>query len=233
MRNTAVSLCVWFFSTCLLGAQEPAPTPGVVTPMPPEGLSVGPATKAPSADPAEPGMEAAVAGLLQAFQGGNPGNPLAKLGGGPVVDFRELKALLPGEMSGLRRSGARGEKSGFMGAEVSVAEGDYGAPDGPRFKVKITDLGGIGALGRLAGMAWMGLEVDSEGDHGYERTGMFQGHKGHEKYDKIARTGSSTVTVRDRFLVEIAGSDVEPAQMKAAMDAMILPDLEKLAAPNP
>lgn len=199
--------------------------------MPPEGLSVGPASKAPAGEPAEMGMEAAAAELLKAFQAGSTNNPLAKLGGQPVVDFRELKALLPEEMSGLRRSGARGEKAGFMGAQVSVAEGEYGAPEGARFDVKITDLGGMGPLGMLAGAGWMGAEVESEGDHGYERTALFQGHKGFEKYDQTSRTGSTTVTVRNRFLVEIQGVDVEPGQMKAAIDAISLAGLEKIAVP--
>ncbi len=215
------------------GSPEPSPSPGVVTPMPPEGLSVGPGTKAPALPAGEePGLEAAAMELFKAFQGGSTTNPLAKLGGQPVVDFRELKALLPEEMSGLRRGGARGEKTGFMGAQISVAQGEYGKPDGPRLEAKITDLGGMGLLGSLAGFGWLATEVDREGDQGYERTIASQGHKGYEKYDKTTRTGSVSLVVQNRFLIEIEGRNVDAEQIKAATTAIDIGSVEQLAKPK-
>ena len=42
--------------------------------------------------------------------------------GGPVVDFRELKALLPESLPGLKRAEAAGEKRSVMGMTVATAE---------------------------------------------------------------------------------------------------------------
>lgn len=208
---------------------SPTPVPAVVTPMPPGGLSVGPASKPSPADGGSGGMEAAVAGLLQAMQGGGTNNPLARVGGRPVVDFREIQALLPAEVGGLRRTGARGEKAGFMGVNVAIAEGEYGDPQGPRFEVKISDLGGMGVLGTLAGMGWMAGEIDAAGDRGYERTVDYQGHKGHEKYDKATRSGTAMAVVANRFLVEIEGHDIEAEQLRGAMGGVNIGALGRLA----
>lgn len=170
--------------------------------------------------------------LFKAFQGGSTNNPLAKIGGQEVVDFRELKALLPEEMSGLPRTGARGEKTGFMGTGISVAQGDYGKPDGPRLEAKITDLGGMGMLGTLAGFGWLATEIDREGDQGYERTIASQGHKGYEKYDKTTRTGSVSLVVENRFLIEIEGRNIDAEQIKAAAGAIDTGSLQQLAKPK-
>jgi hypothetical protein len=209
---------------------DPVPTGTPAgAPMPAEGLSVGPATKATKGTEMDQGL-AMAAQLFQAFQGQATNNPLAALGGRNPMDFGELKAQLPEQIAGLRRTNARGQKTGLLGAEVSLAEGEYGGSGGPRLKAKITDLAGIGALGSFAGLAWMATEVDSEGDGGYERTTDYQGRKGLEKYDRTTRTGTATVVVRNRFLVEIEGSNVDGPQLKAAMDELDLSNLEKLAS---
>ncbi|MSO21892.1 MAG: hypothetical protein EXQ58_01280 [Acidobacteria bacterium] len=41
------------------------------------------------------------------------------------VDFRELKALLPEALPGMRRTQAEGEKAAAMGLNISKAEGEY------------------------------------------------------------------------------------------------------------
>src|SRR5262245_12359640 len=41
------------------------------------------------------------------------------------VNFRELKALLPEELPGFKRTDAKGEKAGAMGMVVSQASADY------------------------------------------------------------------------------------------------------------
>ncbi len=228
MKIHTLALALTTFLIVNLQAQ-PEPTP-VPAPMPPEGLSVGPATKAAQGGEMEQGL-AVAAQLFQAFRGQATNNPLAAIGGRAPLDFREIKARLPEEIAGLRRTNARGQKTGLMGAEVSLAEGEYGEAGGPRLKVKITDLAGIGALGSFAGLAWMATEVDSEGDGGYERTTDYNGRKGLEKYDQLTRAGTATVVVRSRFLVEIEGRSIDGPQLKAAMDALDLTELEKLANP--
>jgi hypothetical protein len=68
-----------------------------------------------------------------------------------VVDFRDLKALLPESLGSLKRSNAQGEKNSAMGFTISKAEADYNNEDySQRIDIEITDL--AGATG-YAGMA--------------------------------------------------------------------------------
>lgn len=70
-----------------------------------------------------------------------------------VVDFRELKALLPESLGDLKRTNAEGEKSGAMGFTVSKAEADYNNEDySKRIDLEITDISGAtGFTGLAAG----------------------------------------------------------------------------------
>ncbi len=170
---------------------------------------------------------AAAAEMLKGLLG-STNKPLAGLGK-PVADLRELKALLPAEVCGLRRTGARAEKTGAFGASVAQARGSYGDGDGARFEIKITDLAAMGPFGALAGMGWVSAEVESEGDDGYERTTKYGAHKALEKYSSAAKSGSATVVVADRFIVEIQGQGIQADQLKAAATALDLQALENLA----
>ncbi len=171
---------------------------------------------------------AAAAEMLKAFQGGT-NSPFAAMGGKPAVDFRELKALLPDEISGLRRTEASGKKTGAFGINVAVAEAQYGNDDGPQIDLKITDMGSMGPLGAMAGLGWMSAEIDSEGDSGYERTVDYHGNKALEKYSAKSKSGTATVMVGGRFMIEIEGENIEPAQLKAAAEALDYEALDRIA----
>lgn len=171
---------------------------------------------------------AAATDMLKAFTGAS-NNPMAALGGKPGVDFRELKALLPGEVAGLRRTNAQGKKTSAFGAEVTEARGEYGEAAGPHMNIKITDLAAMGPFGALAGMTWMVAEVESEDDDGYEKTTSYAGFKGLEKYTKSSKSGSAKVVVGNRFIVEIDGRGVEPVSLKAAAESIDLKALDALA----
>lgn len=212
------------------------------------GISVGPNNPAGNQSPV-----AAIAGLVQAFAGTNAGaqdgksalaaaagivqglagantNPLASLGGKSAADFRELKKALPETLAGLRRTNARGEKAGAFGAEVSYAEGTY-ETEGQRLVIKVSDLGALGPVAALAGMAWAARDVDSEGDSGYERTVQYRGHKGLEKYSSATKSGTANVAVANRFMIEITGRGIEASQLKSAAEGLDYAALEKLANP--
>ena len=171
---------------------------------------------------------AAFSKMLQSF-GDDSNNPLAAFGAQKPVGAGELKAMLPAEADGLRRTNARGEKTGAFGANVVQATGEYGDGEGPRVKIKITDLAAMGPFGALAGFGWMQTEVDSEGDHGYERTTTQGGFKTLEKYENATRAGTITVVVGNRFIVEIEGRDLDPAKLQACARAFDFAALEGLA----
>jgi hypothetical protein len=154
---------------------------------------------------------AAFSKMLQSF-GDDSNNPLAVFGAQKPVGAGELRAMLPAEADGMRRTNARGEKTGAFGANVVQATGEYGDGEGPR-----------------AGFGWMQTEVDSEGDHGYERTTTQGGFKTLEKYANATRSGTITVVVGNRFIVEVEGRDIDPAKLQACARAVDFTALDNLA----
>jgi hypothetical protein len=146
-----------------------------------------------------------------------------------LVDFRELKALLPATLEGMKRTNASGEKTGALGMAVAMAEGTYESESGGRVEITITDLAGTGsALGLMHG--WTATEIDRESDSGYERTSTIDGHKAYEKYDGTEKSGEVSIIVNGHFVVEIDGTDVSMETMKEALGKI---DLAKLAELKP
>jgi major membrane immunogen (membrane-anchored lipoprotein) len=145
-----------------------------------------------------------------------------------VVDFRELKALLPEEVEGMKRTKAEGEKNSAMGFNVSQAEGDYQTEDGSNsLDIQIVDMGNMSGLAGLATWGWTIAEIDKETETGYERTTKYQGHKAFEKYDNQYQNGNIDVLVEGRFMVSVNGNNVPMETIKSALDDI---DLGKLAA---
>lgn len=175
---------------------------------------------------------AAFSKMLQSF-GDDSNNPLAALGAQKPVGAGELKAMLPADADGLRRTNARGEKTGAFGANVVQATGEYGDGEGPRVEINITDLAAMGPFGALAGFGWMQTEVDSEGDHGYERTTEQSGFKTLEKYTNASRSGTITVVVGNRFIVEVEGRNIDPTKLQACARAIDFSALDNLAKAQP
>ncbi len=153
----------------------------------------------------------------------------AAAGSAQVVDFRQLKALLPEKLGDLKRTNAKGSKNSSMGITVSQAEASYEGPDDATADIEISDTAGLGGLGAFAQMAMI-ADVDSESDTGYEKTYTHKGVKVMETYDSENRSGEITTVVGGRFTVKISMNNVKPEQLKAALDAI---DLNKLAALKP
>lgn len=159
----------------------------------------------------------------------------AMMGGGAsvsnVVDFRELKALLPAELPSLKRTKAGGEKNSAMGMTVSVAEATYANEDAARsFTVKISDMGGSAGIMGFMQYGWASMEVDREDETGYERTTNIGAHKAMEKFNTANQSGSLQVLVKNRFLVECESEGLSPEELKAAVAKI---DFDKLASLQP
>ena len=142
-----------------------------------------------------------------------------------VVDFRELKSLLPTELPGLKRTSASGEKSGAMGMTISFAEGRY-EKDDRSITIKISDFGGTGFATMMAA-GWSMSEIDRETDTGFERTTTIAGHKAKEEFNTENKQGTTEILVAGRFLVEVTGDSVTPEAITEAVGKI---DLAKLAA---
>lgn len=143
-----------------------------------------------------------------------------------VVDFRELKALLPDELAGMKRTSHTGEKAGMFGMNLSTAKAEY-EEGGQRLDVSIVDVAGVSMA--LAGMAsWASMEVDRETDNGYERTTMIEGYKAFEKYDKSSKNGEVSVIVENRFILTVDGDNIEEKTLAKAIDQLNIKKLARL-----
>lgn len=162
----------------------------------------------------------ALMGALGSFMGGATNEAAVA-----VVDFREMRAVLPESIGAFKRTKAGGEKSTAMGMTISMAEGQYAA-DPATLSIKMVDYGGTG-MGAMMASAWSMSEIDRESDTGYERTTEIKGHKAIERYDNEAKYGEIQILVAGRFMVEIESRDGKPEDLQAAATAL---DLDKLAA---
>lgn len=143
-----------------------------------------------------------------------------------VVNFRELKKLLPDEIGGAERTDAKGQKSGMFGINVATAEGKYRNGD-KRADVTIVDIGGMG-LAVMQYAQWSKFEIDNESDDGYERTTEIDGHKALVKWNSKSQRGEINVLVNDRFVVSIKGRNMDMDDLEDALDDIDLDDLEDL-----
>lgn len=145
------------------------------------------------------------------------------------VNFRELKALLPESLPGMKRTNASGEKTASFGINVSEAEGSYDSEDGgSSMNIKIVDMGSISGLASMATFAWAFAEFDREDDSGYEKTTKYDGYKAFEKYNKSNKKGEIQVLIAKRFMVEVDGYNVDIDDVKKALGKIDLDKLEKM-----
>ena len=139
----------------------------------------------------------------------NLGNQMKELSEGVTegkkvnpVDFRELKSLLPENVSSFKRTNIEGEKVNAMGMNISHADANYSDQDGAQsIDLKITDLGSVSGLSGLAAYGWYMVDIDKENETGYEKTFTYKGNKGYEKYDNQGKYGELSVLVAKRFII--------------------------------
>lgn len=164
-------------------------------------------------------MQKSFAGMMQAMTAGSTNVTM--------VDFRELKALLPASLPNMKRTGAKGEKTGAMGMSISQATGEYANEAGGSVTIEIQDLSGTGMVGLLA----MGFEaeVESESDDGYEKSYTYKQHRVQEEYNTTGQYGELKLLVGKRIVVNITVNGVEADVMKTALDALDLAKLNELA----
>lgn len=196
-----------------------------------KGMEQAQASAKAAADNAQGGMEAAAAGMEHAAQAMNKmAEAMAKggqAGTRALVDFRELKKLLPEKVGAFERKSATGEKAGAMGMGVSKARGEYQTAAGEKLRIEILDTAGMAAMMAFGLGA---VEIDKETEDGYERTVTLDGYKGLEKYNGKSKRGELKLLVGNRFIVEIDGRGVS---MDAVSEARKSLDLGALAALAP
>ncbi len=155
------------------------------------------------------------------------GNALGGSASIEPVDYRELQALLPESVAGMKRTSAGGSRSNVVGITSSHAEGEYDDGKGGHLSVEIIDLGSLTGVTALA-FAWVNVDIDKQGDKGYERTTMLGGRKAYERYSKAERAGELDVLVAGRFIATAKGTGIDMKTFKEGIAKIDLDRLEKL-----
>lgn len=170
---------------------------------------------------------AAASAMIGAMAGGD--------GKGAVepVDFRELKALLPESIAGMKRGEVSGERAAVAGIKASHAQARYADGGGTRLRVKITDTGSLSGFAGMAGAAWAMIDIDRETDRGYEKTSTVDGRKMHEKWNTKDKRGEVDVIVASRFIVEVRATGIEMKDLKQTLKAIDFKKLEALKSAAP
>jgi hypothetical protein len=143
------------------------------------------------------------------------------------VDHRELQALLPESVAGMKRTGSEGSRSNLVGITASHAQADYGDGKGASLSIEITDMGSLTGVTALA-FAWVSIDIDRQSDVGYERTTMIGGRKAYERYSRAERKGELDVLVASRFIVSVKGTDMDMKSFKDVVAKIDVDRLEKL-----
>ena len=160
-------------------------------------------------------MAAQHAETLKAMNQGQDVQPL-----GPEA----LKGFLPETLAAMKRTDIDARQMAMMGITVASGRATYETGSG-QLELMITDVGNLSGPMRMGMAGWAMAEVDKQTDTGYEKTVMYQGHKGHEQYDRADQSGSFRVFAGNRFIVEVSGVDVTMEKIKQAIGQV---DLKKL-----
>lgn len=143
------------------------------------------------------------------------------------VNFRELKKLIPEEISGMEVTDQSGQTTGSMGFTISEAKTEFSGDDGERITIEIFDTGGI-AMAAMGLAAWANVTIDKEDSNGYERTTTINGYKAFEKYNNGNQSGEIAIFANERVIVKVEGRKVEMSQLRDVLDDIDLDDIEDL-----
>lgn len=140
-----------------------------------------------------------------------------------AVDFRVLKELLP-EIKGWTKRNTRGERTALGQFGISNAEADYVLGEA-EVNLKITDSAGYSMIiAPLSIFIQSGYEEENE-EH-YKKTTSVKGFPAIEEFYLSQKRGSLTVIVKNRFIVEAEGDNIE--KINTLHDFLNAVDLKKL-----
>ena len=137
-----------------------------------------------------------------------------------------LKGLLPRELPDLRRTGAESGRQRLGPMEMTAATGTYEAATGGKVEIQLID---AGSYSSLLAMAWGASDIDQENENGFKRSTTYKGAKALEEYRKAERVNLIQLIAAQRFAVKVTGHDVDMKVVRAALDAVDLDALGRLA----
>lgn len=149
-----------------------------------------------------------------------------------LADFRQLAALLPDSLPGMKRENLIAERALDDSVIVSMALASYADAAGNNIEIKITDSGNLNLFAASL-YPWLAAEMRFETESGYERTASHEGYRSFERYEARERSGEMYIAVGERYLVEVTGYGVLREDLKNAAGQINLQKLEAMPFQNP
>lgn len=137
----------------------------------------------------------------------------------------ELKALLPETIGDLKRESIESSGGNVAGIGGSSAKADYVGGD-KRLHLSVTDLGGLGGVAALAGLANVTSDRDTPTET--EKTYKAGDRTVHEKQRKDGSHGEYTVLLANGIVVEAEGDKVDASTLKGVVEGLDLGKVEAL-----
>jgi hypothetical protein len=131
------------------------------------------------------------------------------------ISNASLKAILPEELNGLKRTSYNVVNMGF-----AMGQAEYKVGEDGEIKIMVYDCVGE------AGSAFYGmnyftrLNMEQEDENGYTKSVDFEGAKAIEHFDKSSQNYTLTYVTADRFLVSLEGRNASYDQLKSMARAL-------------
>lgn len=137
-----------------------------------------------------------------------------------------LQALLPAAIASYPRTEVSSAAAGSGGIGGSNAEGRYEG-DGASIRLGVTDIAAASGIAAL-GSAFQ-VQSNRETATGYERTSTIDGRMTTEEWDRDSKSGTYSVLVASRFMVEATGTAPDIDTLKSAVGTIPIAKLEAMA----
>lgn len=123
-----------------------------------------------------------------------------------VIDYSVLQAALP-EISGWKKSDVSAGTTSFGNLSTSQARATYTKGEAT-VNVSITDVAGV-KLFFAPIFALKNMKFERKTDTGYERSIAGENFFGKESYDKTTRSGELVIVYKNRFVIELDGTEID------------------------
>ena len=139
------------------------------------------------------------------------------------LSLDQLKALLPEELIGLKRSNFNANTAmGFAVADATYKGEADAEGKQPEVKLTIWDCAGEAGSGFYTLTYWSQFNMQSESDDGYTKSVSFNGGKAIESHRKGQNQYTMMFTSGDRLLVSVEGENVGLDAVKQAAQSLNL-----------
>ena len=134
------------------------------------------------------------------------------------LSLEQLKAFLPEEINGIKRS--KFNTNSAMG--FGMGEAEYDKDENTQLQLMVYDCAGEAGSGIYGMNFWTKMNMESESSDGYTKSIDFMGGRAVETFEKNQNQSTLTYLANDRLLVVITGKNMSADEIKQAAKTLNL-----------